>query len=263
MKRIVALLLAALLCMNMATAFAGEERVEEFGFTVTTPDLEGWTLLYGDEMEQRQALIEQEGDPSKGEPWEMEADSTVFVLFDETGSTELQLAAVSSDFSQDAYQLSRVPKDYKDDFIKAYIDGNDTDLMGYRYVKSSYYQHPQAEFIRYEMTWSLDDREIPMQKYYTVVNGINVSANLFCWDGEKSREDEDLLQALVDSIVWDEILEPEKEFNGYSSVTWDGALGMILGTLAICGALFAVYTYQDWRPYVANAVRKIFGRNKK
>jgi len=263
MRRVFVLLLAVLLCMSSVSAFAYEERVEEFDFTVEVPDLDGWTMLYGSELDRRQALIEEEGGPTKGEPWELDDVATVFVFFDETGSTELQLGAISSDFSQDAYQLSRVPADYKNDFIKAYEKGNDTDLRGFSYHKSTYYQHPQAEFIRYEMSWNLDEREVPMTKYYTVVNGINVTVNLYCWDLDKSEEDEALAKEMVDSIAWDEILEPTEEFDGYSTVSWGGAISMLLGTVAVCGAVFAVYTYQDWRPVVIRIVKKLFGRGKK
>ncbi len=260
MKRMAALLLAAVVLLT-PMASAGEETLPEYGLTVETP--EGWTLLYREEMDRRQELIEQPGEASKGEPWEMDEESTVFVCFDEAGTTELQLTAVENEFSQDAFQLTRVPKDYKDSFIKGLQDGKESGLLGQTYSKSRYYEHPQAEFIRYEMTWELGERVTPMQKYYTVVNGVSVSVNLFCWDGEKSEADEALAQAMVDSLHWDKLLEPTEDFRGYTSVSLSGAITMILGLFAVCGLIFAAYTYEDWRPTVAAFLKKLFRRKAK
>lgn len=258
MKRLLALLLVIFLITAHGNAINSSPlEIEEYGLTLESP--KNWTLLYQDELDRRQALIGESDGESRGTLEEMDAEATIFVTFDAAGTTEIQLTAVTNEFSQDAFQLSRVPSDYKNSFIKGLQDGKESGLMGVTYSKSKYYQHPQAEFIRYEMSWELDDhRVIPMQKYYTIVNGVSFSVNLFCWDGDKSEQDEAFAQQAVDSMHWDEILTPTKDFLGYTSVSWSGALFMILGLLLVCGAIFAAYTYEDWRPIVVHAVKKIF-----
>ena len=129
-------------------------------------------------------------------------------------------------------------------------------MFGMTYSKSRYYEHSQAQFIRYEMTWEMGNRVVPMLKYYTVVNGVSFSVNLFCWDEDLSEADETLVQQVVDSMQWDEILEPTEEFLGYTSASLGGSLTILAGVLAACGLLFAAFTYEDWKPIVQKWFKK-------
>ena len=260
MKKLMALLFCCTLlfsCVSPA-ALAADVYLEDYGITVDVPD--GWTLLYGDELDRRRSLIEHGGEASKGDPDEIDGVYTAFTAFSEDGSTELQFTAVKNSFSEDAFNLQRVPKEYKDDEIKGLQNGRGSNFMGMVYEKSKYYEQDEAQFIEYSITWSFGEREVPVLKYYTVVNGFNYSVNLYCWDEDMSEEDILLVRNMVDSIHFDEILEATEDFRGYDTVTFSGAFWTIFLVVLGVAVLFAIYTFSDWKPVVVRFVKGLFKR---
>ena len=261
MKKFACIVLSFMIIFGLTTpVYALEYYNEEIGLSAELPD--DWTFLKDSDLEEREELLQTTG-LYVGDDFDYDYENTKMSCISLDHSSEIQVLILENDFSKDAFNLKRVDSEYKSSFIKGLQDGQDKVGVNYTYNKSYYYETDSAEFIEYDMIWNLDNNNIPMMKYYTVVNGYSITINLYAWDLNLSEEDKSVVQSVVDSMKWDEILEPDHEFNGYTAVSFSGAIFIIIGLLVICGGIFAIYCYEDWRPYLFKFINKIFKTNLK
>ncbi len=205
MKRIVAILFAAALAVLLSVPCAADRTVsvEEFGFTVTMPedchiltrDREQTAEAWGAFGEERQARVMQN-----------------FL------NNDVYVNAVAKDLSYEIILSVRQGEDYNrvfdlgilsdEQIASGYAESFRTvaKQIGIDPDEITVYSNGNLKYVRAEGVLSNGEQQIGVIYYTTIVNGISLQCNFKSVSGTVSEEQRKMMQSVVDSIHFKEIM---------------------------------------------------------
>ena len=244
MKKLVALM--TFLCMAVMMPGAAALELPEQYIEVDIPS--DFTVMAGDRLDERDALVEQIGEDELPYLSDIGGESVVFSAVDTEQGKEITFTAVQNDFSLDVFDMRRVDQEFRDDVIKGDTTNNAGVVFGVSYNKARYFEHEQALFIRYDITWNLGWGDIQEIKYYTIQNGINYTFTLYGWKGSLSEDDEQMMAGMISGLSFTQLLSTDKEFSGELQSEDDGSmLTTLLIAIGAVGLMFVIFNLPDWR----------------
>ena len=209
------IVLAALLTIPAMASFM--IFIDEFNFFVTVPD--GYHVLTRD-MEKT----------SFG--WSMFDESVRQQLLQLYKDNSIYLNAISEDFSNEMvltvsegkdYQSIYNMNDYSDARIKKEL-GKEWDStmkeLGVQADNVEVYQNGDLKYIYFRGSLQENGQTVYVMLYSTIVNGRLVQCNIRSYDGPITREHEEALKELIDSIRFTEIKKNPNRSSGSGALTW-------------------------------------------
>ena len=216
-------LVALVLCTSTVLADGERFYVDELHMSLTAPD--GWikftqTIDPNDPNLDYFTLTAQEMEDNL-------AKMNVYVyLANITPIGSVYIIDVSKVEQSDVYDIRTLSDNELTtlaDATEESLQGNDDmEQAGITYLSHGTYTNKKDNYIIYNCIRDNADEKIYSQVYTTIVNGQGINIVLNSYDGEISDELKDIQKAVVDSVVFDEIPNPNgKDASSVLSATTD------------------------------------------
>lgn len=216
------IVLAALLTIPAMASFM--IFIDEFNFFVTVPD--GYHVLTRD-MEKTSFGWSMFDESDRQQLMQLYKDNSIYLnAISEDYSNEMVLTVLEGKDYQSIYNMN----DYSDAKIKKELGKEWESTMkelGVQADNVEIYQHGDLKYTYFKGSLQENDQTVYVMLYSTVVNGRLVQCNIRSYDGPLTREHEETLRQLIDSIHFTEIKKNPNKSSGSSVLTW-----VIVGAVA-------------------------------
>lgn len=243
MKKLLALALCLLtisaLPVQAAAGTMHPHRLEDLGLTLVLPD--GW-MLFTPETSDSDPNLKALGTDGKTLRQSLEEGNVRLNAVLPDLSAEITLVCSVDQRSESASDYNLITEEDLNEQGQTVIDHDfGDDAAGLDYLSFEQMQGKQARFLRFVGEIRQEESGYTQFiQYSTLMNGTAVSVTLHSFGGPVSEEQEALLEEIVDSMEWDEVLE--RTLSKDTKITLI-VFGCILLAL-ICSTIFFTVRYR-------------------